>query len=175
MSVKLLLAQWWKLVGRFCLLSVVMMGVEKPGTPLMNICEHFGVPETGLWYLHSEWEDHLMDSNAIQVAINIKADRSFWVGYENGGFDWRPDIRPVLTMTMYMVDGDDRWIEVYFSNQTPDVYYLLPYSNTDYYADANGLHPGYHPCGAFLLTVAEYENLVSSLRQPEFADSQSKS
>jgi hypothetical protein len=108
-----------------------------------------------------------MDSNDIQLVLNLNAGHDIWIGYENGGFAWLNNRMPVLTMTMYMVDGDERWVEIYQSPDDLEAYYLLAYWNTDWYADSAGNHPGYHPCSAIQLTASEYEQLVAGLLGPQ--------
>ncbi len=132
-------------------------------TPLINVCPQFGTPVSGTGYDTRDWTDYELDAQAIQSVLNINADHSFWVGYENGGFAWTNDVMPVLTLTFAMADGSERWLDVFWSEQTPDTYYALPFANPTPYADANGEHFGTHPCAAILMTRAEYEALIAAL------------
>lgn len=132
-------------------------------TPMIQICPQFGTPVTGTGYDTETWTDYQLDAQAIQVVLNVNADRSFWVGYENGGFAWTNDVAPLLTLTFVMADGTERWFDVFWSGQTPDAYYALPFANPTPYADANGEHYGTHPCAAILMTAAEYAALIEAL------------
>ena len=130
---------------------------------MIAICPQFGVPVTGSGYDTDTWTDYQLDAEAIQAVLNINADRSFWVGYENGGFAWAHDVAPLLTLTFTAEDGSERWFDVFWSDETPDSYYALPFVNTAAYADANGEHFGTHPCAAILMTAAEYRALLEAL------------
>lgn len=132
-------------------------------TPFINVCPQFGVPVAGQGYDTTTWTDYSLDTKAIQAVLNINAERSFWVGYENGGFAWTNDVMPELTLTFTMVDGSERWLDVFWSEQTPDAYYALPFANTTPYADQNGEHYGTHPCAAILMTEQEYLALLDVL------------
>lgn len=94
----------------------------------------------------------------------MQAGPSFWVGYENGGFAWVNDVMPLLTLTFIAEDGSERWLDIFWSEQTPDTYYVLPFANVVPYADANGDHYGTHPCAAILMTAPEYQSLLRSLQ-----------
>lgn len=131
---------------------------------MINVCPQFGVPVSGTGYDTRDWADYELDTQAIQAVLNINADRSFWVGYANGGFAWTNDVMPELTLTFEAADGSERWFDVFWSEQTPDAYYALPFANPTPYADANGEHFGTHPCATILMTTAEYESLVETLR-----------
>ncbi len=132
-------------------------------TPMINVCPQFGVPVSGTGYDTTNWTDYNLDAQAIQAVLNINSDHSFWVGYENGGFAWTSDVMPELTLTFTMADGSERWFDVFWSEQTPDAYYALPFANPTPYADANGEHYGTHPCAAILMTGVEYQTLISAL------------
>lgn len=132
-------------------------------TPLIAVCPQFGTPVSGTGYDTRDWTDYTLDAQAIQAVLNINADHSFWVGYANGGFAWTNDVMPALTLTFTMADGSERWLDVFWSEQTPDAYYALPFANPTPYADANGEHFGTHPCAAILMTAAEYEALLAAL------------
>jgi len=133
-------------------------------TPLINICPQFGVPVSGIGYDTATWTDYQLDAQAIQAVLNINAERSFWVGYANGGFAWTSDVMPELTLTFEMADGSERWFDVFWSEQTPDAYYALPFADPTPQADANGEHYGTHPCAAIVMTGAEYQALLGALR-----------
>ncbi len=132
-------------------------------TPLSAACPAFGVPTSGVGYDTATWTDYTLGPQAIQAMLNINADRSFWVGYENGGFAWPDDVQPALTLTFTLADGGERWVDVYWSPQTPDVYYMLPFADPTPRADANGEHYGTHPCAAILMTEQEYRALIAAL------------
>ncbi len=142
---------------------VVMFVAIFSHMPLINVCPQFEVPVLGEGY-DSEWNEYVLDAAAIQAVLNIDAGRSFWVGYEHGGFAWTNDVEPVLTLTLYLEDGEERWLDIFWSEQTPEDYYALPFANTVAYADVNGEHFGTHPCAAILMTTAEYQSLLEALR-----------
>ena len=132
-------------------------------TPMIHICPQFGVPISGMGYDTETWRDYTLSDQAIQAVLNVNADRSFWVGYENGGFAWTNDVMPELTLTFEMADGSLRWFDVFWSEQTPTTYYALPFANPTPYADGNGEHYGTHPCAAILMTEGEYRALLNDL------------
>lgn len=145
-------------------LTAAFLLVLQLHTPLINVCPQFGVLVAGEGYDTATWTDYQLDAAAIQAVLNINAARSFWVGYENGGFAWASDVQPVLTLTFSAADGGERWLDVFWSARTPDAYYALPFANTVAYADSNGEHYGTHPCAAVLMTAAEYQALMTALR-----------
>lgn len=130
-------------------------------TPLIEVCPAFGVPIGGNGYDRAG-VDYALDSEAINVILAIDGD-SFWIGYENGGFDWPDDVQPELTLTLDMADGDQRWVDVYWSKQTPEVYYVLPYVTIEPYADSHGEHWGTHPCAAIRITADAYAALIEAM------------
>lgn len=154
-------------ISRFLLLAQPLLFgfvfLAPTNTPMINICPQFGVPVAGMGYDTTTWTDYNLDAQAIQAVLNINSDRSFWVGYENGGFAWTNDVMPELTLTFTMADGSERWFDVFWSEQTPDAYYALPFANPTPYADNNGEHYGTHPCAAILMTAPEYQALLSAI------------
>jgi len=141
----------------------IALALQVTFTPLIAICPQFGTPVAGTGYDTETWTDYQLSPEAIQTVLNVNADRSFWVGYENGGFAWTNDVAPLLTLTFMMADGSERWFDVFWSEQTPDAYYALPFANPTPYADSNGEHYGTHPCAAILMTAAEYDALIEAL------------
>lgn len=131
-------------------------------TPLAAVCPQFGVPVSGTGYDRA-WNEYTLDAADIQAVLNFDASRSFWVGYDAGGFAMPDDAADVLNLTLYTADGGERWFDVLYSPQTPAVYYALPFANTQAYADAQGQHYGTHPCAAILMTRAEYAALIAAL------------
>jgi hypothetical protein len=128
---------------------------------LLDICPAFGVPDSGVGYDRA-YVEYALDADAINALLAIDGD-SFWVGYERGGFAWADDVQPVLTVTLWMADGDERWIDVYGAASTPEVYYVLPYANTVAYADSNGEHWGTHPCAAVTISAGEFEAIMAEM------------
>lgn len=96
---------------------------------LAAVCPAFGAPVSGTGYDLPVWNEYTLNSLAIQALVNLPAGNSFWVGYENGGFAWTNDVMPLLTLTFTMADGSERWFDVFWSAQTPDAYYALPFAN----------------------------------------------
>ena len=135
--------------------------------PLLDICPAFGVPTSGTGYDTETWTEYELDAVAIRAVLQLDASRSFWVGYAAGGFAWPDDVMPELTLTFEMADGSERWFDVFWSEQTPDTYYALPFANPTPYADANGEHYGTHPCAAILMTAAEYKALLGALGEDQ--------
>lgn len=127
---------------------------------LATVCPAFGVPVSGVGY-DSAWHEYTLTADGIAAVLALDASRSFWVGYDHGGF--APayfESEPALTLTLYTADDGERWIDI---TETGGVYYVLPYAQTEAYADANGEHMGTHPCAAFMLAGDEYENLIAAL------------
>lgn len=145
-----------KLIALFALLGQL-------SAPLAVVCPAFGVPISGMGYDTETWTDYRLDEQAIQAVLNINAERSFWAGYENGGFAWPDDVRPALALTFTVTDGSERWLDVFWSAQTPEVYYALPFADPTPRADAEGNHYGTHPCAAVLMTPAEYDALLDAI------------
>lgn len=133
------------------------------GTPLIAVCPAFGRPTSGTGYDTATWTEYELDAAAIQAVLNLNAARSFWVGYERGGFAWPDDVRDALHLTLYSADGGERWLDVLYSDQTPGVYYALPFADPTPRADADGAHFGTHPCAAILMTEQEYRALIAAL------------
>lgn len=128
---------------------------------VLNICPAFGVPDSGIGYDRA-YVEYQLDADAIGALLAIDGD-SFWIGYERGGFAWPDDVRWVLNVTLWMQNGDERWIEVYGAASTPDVYYVLPYANTVAYADSNGEHWGTHPCAAVTISGEAFEAIMAEM------------
>lgn len=126
--------------------------------PLLDVCPAFGVPTSGTGYDTATWTDYTLDAAAIRAVLAIDGE-SFWVGYERGGFAWPDDVEVALTLTF---DGG-QWLDVYWSAQTPNVYYALPFADPAPRADANGAHYGTHPCAAILMTERDYAALIAAL------------
>lgn len=132
-------------------------------TPLSAACPAFGVPISGTGYDTATWTVYELDAVAIRAVLQLDASRSFWVGYAAGGFAWPDDVRPELALTFTMADGGERWLDVFWSPETPSTYYALPFADPTPRADAYGQHYGTHPCAAFVMTSAEYAALLNML------------
>lgn len=126
---------------------------------LIDVCPAFGAPLGGEGY-DDQWVEYVLDADAVDAVLNIDAGESFWIGYEAGGFDWPNDVQPVLTLTF---DGG-QWLDVFWSAQTPGVYYVLPFADPTPRADAFGEHYGTHPCAAVQVDAADYDALIAALR-----------
>lgn len=125
---------------------------------LLAICPAFGLPVSGVGYDAAFAEYVVTDASAI---VNLPACDSFWIGYDAGGF--APayfESEPALTLTLWMADGDERWLDV---TEHAGVFYVLAYAQTEPYADANGEHMGTHPCAAFTIDGAQFARLLDSL------------
>lgn len=130
---------------------------------IVDVCPQFGDIVAGGGY-DAQFVEYALDVDTINALLSMPADESFWVGYENGGFEWPPDVRPVLTLTLVGVDGDERWIDVFWSEKTPERYYALPFPISTPYADSNGEYFGTHPCAAVVWTAVQYTALIAELR-----------
>lgn len=129
---------------------------------LLNICPAFGVPDSGIGYDRA-YVEYVLDAQAIDALLDMDVSSSFWVGYERGGFAWPEDVEQVLTLTLWMANGEERWIDMYGAASTPDVYYVLPYANTVAYADSNGEHWGTHPCAAVTISGEAFEAIMAEM------------
>ena len=130
-------------------------------TPLSAIpnCAAFA-PVSGSGY-DSAWTEYAVTDAGIAAIMALDTSRSFWVGYDNGGFDAAfMDADPALTLTLTTADGREQWFDVYAGD---GVYYALPFAVTEAYADVNGDHYGTHPCAAFVMTEQMYRALLRSL------------
>ncbi|MBK9751735.1 MAG: hypothetical protein IPO91_33900 [Chloroflexi bacterium] len=142
---------------------VILLQLQTLQTPiLIDVCPAFGVPVSGSGYDRT-FVDYALDAEAINAVLSIDASDSFWVGYENGGFDWPQDVQPVLQLTLMMADGAERWLDVWWSAETPEVYYALPFVTVEAYADAQGEHYGTHPCAAVRMSAADFEALREAI------------
>ena len=130
-------------------------------TTLQQICPQFGTPVVGEGYT-PRGVIYTLNAASVEQILALPAQRDFWVGYAAGGFNWPSDVRPILTVTLWLPDGSERWLDVSHSTRQPDRYYVLPFANTMSNADMNGEHYGQHPCAAFWITAAEYDALLAS-------------
>lgn len=130
---------------------------------LAAICPAFGVPVSGSGY-DSAWNEYTLTADGIAAVLALDASRSFWVGYDHGGFTpayFESEENRALTLTLYTADGGERWVDI---TEHAGVYYVLPYAQTTAYTDANGEHMGTHPCAAFTLTESEYQAFMEALQ-----------
>lgn len=127
---------------------------------LATVCPAFGVPVSGVGYDAAFAEVTVTDAG-IAALMALDTSSSFWVGYDNGGFNVEfLEATPALTLTLYTADGRELWFDVF---EHAGVYYALPFANVVAYADANGEHMGTHPCAAFTLTRAQFARLLAAL------------
>lgn len=104
-----------RLLSAFFIAFVLQVG----SVPLIHICPQFGVPVSGTGYDTDTWTDYTLGPQAIQAVLNIDARRSFWIGYENGGFAWTNDVAPLLTLTFTMADGRNAGLMCSGRNKPP--------------------------------------------------------
>ena len=128
---------------------------------LLAVCPAFA-PVSGGGYDHS-WTEYAVNADGIAAIMALDTSRSFWLGYDAGGFAMPADATDALRLTLYTEDGRELWFDVLWSEATPDTYYALPFAVTEAYADANGEHYGTHPCAAFTLTRAQFARLLAAL------------
>ena len=95
----------------------------------------------------------------------MDTSESFWVGYDSTGFveEFLAATRRVLTATLWTAEGSERNVDVFWTHETPELFYVLPYSTVEQYADSSGQHYGYHPCAAFTISYTEYADLLLEL------------
>lgn len=122
------------------------------------------MPVTGEGYDHNG-EMILFNQDNIAAFFQLDSSRDFWIGYENGGFSWPADVKFELIATLYLSTGEERQIELMYS-ESSNRYYVLFYRETGTYADANGEHLGQHPCRVFWITSEEYQALRASIGEP---------
>lgn len=138
---------------------VVLLQLQIKTPFMIDVCPAFGVPVSGGGYDRT-FVDYELSSEAIDAVLHIDASESFWVGYERGGFDWPEDVEPVLTLSF---DGG-QWLDVWWSAQTPDVYYALPFADPTPRADGAGEHYGTHPCAAIRMTAEDFTALMEVIQ-----------
>lgn len=80
--------------------------------------------------------------------------RDLWLGYDNGGWETTGDEYGRYKLTG---DGWEVWL---FYSATRDEYDILPFSNPEPFADANGDHYGMHPCGGWAVDAAIFDALI---------------
>lgn len=131
-------------------------------TPLASVpsCAAFA-PVSGGGY-DAVFTEYTVTDAGIAALMALDTSSSFWVGYDNGGFNVEfLEATPALTLTLYTADGRELWFDVF---EHAGVYYALPFAVTTAYTDANGEHMGTHPCAAFVMTEQMYRALISSFR-----------
>ncbi len=70
---------------------------------LAAICPAFGVPVSGSGY-DSAWNEYTLTADGIAAVLALDASRSFWVGYDHGGFTpayFESEENRALTLTLY--------------------------------------------------------------------------
>lgn len=90
--------------------------------------------------------------------------QGFWLGYDRGGFDWPKDVYIYGQLWLPLEDGKEpRQVLFYFSKQTPDRFYILPFVSIQPYADSNGKHFGSHPCAAYVVKLEYIKPLLPDM------------
>lgn len=101
----------------------------------------------------------------VMVALRAMPSRgSFWIGYDNGGFDLPPDAH-----LLFWIRDDTNNAGVAFigSRLTPDVLYLMVFDNLGVFADTNDEHYGIHPCAAVRVTIEDFKAALYATATPE--------
>lgn len=103
-----------------------------------------------------------LDAEDIEALWALEGE-SIWIGYENGGWAYPADMAE-MTFASYWVfgkyGGEKFWVTLYVA----DEYALgFVYDNTDPFADSNGEHMGYHPCGGWQLDVDSVMAVIEKL------------
>lgn len=130
-------------------------------TPLSAVpnCAAFA-PVSGGGY-DAAFTEYTLTDAGIAALMALDTSSSFWVGYDNGGFNVEfLEATPALTLTLYTADGRELWFDVF---EHAGVYYALPFAMTTAYADVNGEHYGTHPCAAFVISPQRYVALLAAL------------
>lgn len=105
-------------------------------------------------------DNYPLDTEALEALWTIEGE-SIWIGYDQGGWDL-PAGFASLRFERYWIrgykDGDEFWAML---RTTPDYSLAIVYENTEPFADANGEHYGYHPCGGWEITQ---EDVIAALQ-----------
>jgi hypothetical protein len=100
-----------------------------------------------------------------QIPLRWDATENLWRGYDAPKpFDTPVDERERWQLHFTNAAGDERWINVWTSDLTPDTYYAYVFQVITPFAVENGQHFGYHPCRAFAVPVMQMDVLLSSAR-----------
>jgi hypothetical protein len=102
--------------------------------------------------------------------MNIESSEYAWVDTESYGyFTWPDDVGIYAQVWLNLQDSDKDTpvILLYYSQQTPDVFYALSFHDLIATTDDNGNHLGQHPCAAWVVETSEFQgvwpDLVESL------------
>ncbi len=134
---------------------------------LTNYCTSFGSPVTVNIF---DWTTgntvSVSDAAIAQIPLGWDASNSIWEGYQSAHpFNQPADAQQRWKFSLFLQDESERWIEVYQSAQTPDLYYAYSFQKTVPYTDRHGQHFGYHPCRAFTVSAAEVQNFLDVVGQ----------
>ena len=138
---------------------------------LANYCASFGSPVSLRLF---DWDSgitiSLSDEAIARIPLGWNASSSIWQGYNSlRPFNQPDDAVERWKINLYLSDTTERWIEIAFSPQSPDVYYVYSFQNIVPFAQPNGDHFGYHPCRAFTITTAQMQSFLTTVEQ--FQDS----
>jgi len=81
-----------------------------------------------------------------------------WVGYPEG-FDIPPSAKWFAKLSE--VNGE-REIWVFYSEETPDLLYVMPFLTTMLFGDAEGNHFGAHPCGSYNVDKQQFLTMLEA-------------
>jgi hypothetical protein len=73
---------------------------------------------------------------------------SFWLGYDNGGFDLPRDASLVFVISGRSFETNERFAIYALYSADTNRFYWLTFANLTPHADRNGNHYGVHPCSA---------------------------
>ena len=94
---------------------------------------------------------------------------SIWLGYPEPGEtpEWGtkhgfavPEDAVMIRRYTWDTSVGERYVWVFYSSSTPDLYYVFPFKTMEEFADSNGNHMGVHPCGAFSTSRAQLDDII---------------
>lgn len=134
---------------------------------LANYCVDFGSPVSLRLF---DWMTgatvSLSDEAIARVPLSWDASDTIWQGYKSARpFDQPDDAIQRWKINLFLPDGNERWIEIAVSPQTPEAYYVYTFQKTIPYANERGEHFGYHPCRAFAIASSEVQAFLTTIEQ----------
>lgn len=171
----------WKFIALFALfclaVSFLIFGVagaqDRPSTPVFTCL--------GLSYADLDTEYYIVypniDSSTITRLVGrawfndlmaIEGNQNAWVDTaEYGYFIWPDDTNIHVQIWLNLKDDsvDTPVILLYYSEQTPDVFYALSFHDLRATTDANGEHLGQHPCAAWQVEIEAFNDVFPDLVQ----------
>ncbi|NDJ60771.1 MAG: hypothetical protein GYB67_06575 [Chloroflexi bacterium] len=141
---------------------------------IADYCRNFGSPSTIHIFDWTTGEQRNLTNPAIaQIPLAWDVSATFWRGYNAANpFDVPADTRERWRINLYLPTGEERWIEVAESAQTPQMVYVYVFERITPYADSRGQNFGFHPCRVFTLPSAQMYALLSAAGRQIVGDNQ---